>query len=228
MAPSCRTLFPRQKIQIDCQTGVYLLRFIVNHNTCTMDSIREYWIKNMVCRRCLKVIKQELHDLHITVLSLELGKLTVKAPEIAIVEVDQKVVDVLHSNGFEIAKSEEEMIVEKIKIALISLIADIPINMKEKTSDYLANMLHREYKVLSKIFSKNENSTIEKYFIKLKIEKVKELIQLRQHTFSDIAYMLEYSSVNHLSKQFKEIMGMSMTDYKKTQKWQRDFLDEII
>ncbi|MAU27447.1 MAG: hypothetical protein CMH48_02435 [Muricauda sp.] len=193
-----------------------------------MDSIREYWIKNMVCRRCLKVIKQELHDLRITVLSLELGKLTVKAPEIAIVEVDQKVVDVLHSNGFEIAKSEEEMIVEKIKIALISLVADIPINIREKTSDYLASILHREYKVLSKIFSKNENSTIEKYFIKLKIEKVKELIQLRQHTFSDIAYMLDYSSVNHLSRQFKEIMGMSMTDYKNSQEWQRGFLDEII
>ena len=193
-----------------------------------MDSIREYWIKNMVCRRCLKVIKQELHDLRITVLSLELGKLTVKAPEIAIVEVDQKVVDVLHSNGFEIAKSEEEMIVEKIKIALISLVADIPINIREKTSDYLASILHREYKVLSKIFSKNENSTIEKYFIKLKIEKVKELIQLRQHTFSDIAYMLDYSSVNHLSRQFKEIMGMSTTDYKNSQEWQRGFLDEII
>ena len=193
-----------------------------------MDSIREYWIKNMVCRRCLKVIKQELHDLDITVLSLELGKLTVKAPEIAIVEADQKVVGVLHSNGFEIAKSEEEMIVEKIKIALISLVADIPINIRGKTSDYLANIVHREYKVLSKIFSKNENITIEKYFIKLKIEKVKELIQLRQHTFSDIAYLLDYSSVNHLSRQFKEIMGMSMTDYKNDQAWERNFFDEII
>ncbi|MBD1260703.1 helix-turn-helix domain-containing protein [Maribacter polysiphoniae] len=193
-----------------------------------MDSIREYWIKNMVCRRCLKVIKQELHDLGITILSLELGKLTVKAPEIAIAEADQKVVDVLHSNGFEIAKSEEEMIVEKIKIALISLVADIPINNRGKTSDYLANIVHREYKVLSKIFSKNENITIEKYFIKLKIEKVKELIQLRQHTFSDIAYLLDYSSVNHLSRQFKEIMGMSMTDYKNDQAWERNFFDEII
>lgn len=182
----------------------------------------------MVCRRCLKVIKQELHDLGITILSLELGKLTVKAPEIAIAEADQKVVDVLHSNGFEIAKSEEEMIVEKIKIALISLVADIPINNRGKTSDYLANIVHREYKVLSKIFSKNENITIEKYFIKLKIEKVKELIQLRQHTFSDIAYLLDYSSVNHLSRQFKEIMGMSMTDYKNDQAWERNFFDEII
>ena len=193
-----------------------------------MDSIREYWIKNMVCRRCLKVIKQELHDLDITVLSLESGKLTVKAPEIAIDQVDQKVMAVLHSNGFEIAKSEEEMIVEKIKIALISLVTNVPINIKEKTSDYLANLLHREYKVLSKMFSKKENITIEKYFIKLKIEKVKELIQLRQLTFSDIAYMLDYSSINHLSRQFKEIMGISMTDYKNSEEWQRDFLDEII
>lgn len=182
----------------------------------------------MVCRRCLKVIKQELHDLGITILSLELGKLTVKAPEIAIVEVDQKVMAVLHSNGFEIAKSEEEMIVEKIKIALISLVTNVPINIKEKTSDYLANLLHRDYKVLSKMFSKKENITIEKYFIKLKIEKVKELIQLRQLTFSDIAYMLDYSSVNHLSRQFKEIMGMSMTDYKNDQAWERNFFDEII
>jgi AraC-like DNA-binding protein len=169
-----------------------------------------------------------LYDLGIEVLSLELGKLTVNAPEIGIAEVDQKVVDVLHSNGFEIAKSEEEMIVEKIKIGLISLVADIPVENKGNTSDYLANLLHRDYKVLSKIFSRNENITIEKYFIKLKLEKVKELIQLGQYTFSDIAYMLDYSSVNHLSAQFKEIMGMSMTDYKNGQMWQRDFLDEII
>ena len=170
----------------------------------------------MVCRRCLKVIRQELHDLGIEVLSLELGKLTVNAPEIGI------------ANGFEIAKSEEEMIVEKIKIGLISLVTNVPINHKGNTSDYLVDLLHRDYKVLSKVFSRNENITIEKYFIKLKIEKVKELIQLGQYSFSDIAYMLDYSSVNHLSAQFKEIMGMSMTDYKNGQLWQRDFLDEII
>ena len=193
-----------------------------------MDSKKEYWIKHMVGRRCLKVIRQELHDLGIEVLSLELGKLTVNAPEIGIAEVDQKVVDVLHSNGFEIAKSEEEMIVEKIKIGLISLVTNVPINHKGNTSDYLVDLLHRDYKVLSKVFSRNKNITIEKYFIKLKIEKVKELIQLGQYSFSDIAYMLDYSSVNHLSAQFKEIMGMSMTDYKNGQMWQRDFLDEII
>ena len=114
------------------------------------------------------------------------------------------------------------------KLTKKSWVADIPVENKGNTSDYLANLLHRDYKVLSKIFSRNENITIEKYFIKLKLEKVKELIQLGQYTFSDIAYMLDYSSVNHLSAQFKEIMGMSMTDYKNGQMWQRDFLDEII
>ena len=71
-------------------------------------------------------------------------------------------------------------------------------------------------------------TTIEKYFIKLKIEKVKELIQLKRHSFSDIGHLLDYSSVNHLSRQFKEVEGMSMTDYKKTENWKRNFYDEIL
>ena len=78
------------------------------------------------------------------------------------------------------------------------------------------------------MFSKKENITIEKYFIKLKIERVKELIQLQQLVFSDIAYLLDYSSVNHLSRQFKNITGLSMTDYKNSQVCERNFLDEII
>ncbi|KKM23083.1 hypothetical protein LCGC14_1618700, partial [marine sediment metagenome] len=93
---------------------------------------------------------------------------------------------------------------------------------------HLASELHRDYKLLSKIFSKNENTTIEKYLIKLKVEKAKELIQLQQHTFSDIAYLLDYCSINHLSRQFKTITGLSMTDYKNGQMWERSFLDEII
>ena len=193
-----------------------------------MESIRTYWIMNMVCRRCLKVIKHELEEIHIEVLSLELGKLTVRSIKKIDKEIDAKVIGVLHSNGFEIAKSEEEMLVEEVKITLIDLIKDLPMHIKEKTSEHLASTLHRDYKTLSKLFSKNENTTIEKYFIKLKVEKVKELIQLQQYTFSDIAYMLDYSSVNHLSRQFKNITGISMTDYKNAEGWERSFYDEII
>ena len=193
-----------------------------------MESIKIYWIKNMVCRRCLKVIKQELEQIDVEVISLELGKLTVRSIKNMDKEIDDKVIRVLHLNGFEIAKNEEEMLVEEVKIILIEIIKELPIHMKKKTSEYLASMLHRDYKILSKLFSKNENTTIEKYFIKLKIEKVKELIQLQQYSFSDIAYLLDYSSVNHLSRQFKNITGTSMTDYKNAEDWERSFYDEII
>tara|TARA_R110002074_G_scaffold298053_1_gene469659 strand:- start:8664 stop:9245 length:582 start_codon:yes stop_codon:yes gene_type:complete len=193
-----------------------------------MESIKIYWIKNMVCRRCLKVIKQELEQIDVEVISLELGKLTVRSIKNIDKEIDDKVIRVLHSNGFEIAKNEEEMLVEEVKIILIEIIKELPMHMKKKTSEYLVSMLHRDYKILSKLFSKNENTTIEKYFIKLKIEKVKELIQLQQYSFSDIAYLLDYSSVNHLSRQFKNITGTSMTDYKNAEDWERSFYDEII
>ncbi|WP_027066214.1 helix-turn-helix domain-containing protein [Maribacter sp. Hel_I_7] len=193
-----------------------------------MESTRIYWIMNMVCRRCLKVIKHELEEINIEILSLELGKLTVRSIKNIDKEIDAKVLGVLHSNGFEIAKSEDEMLVEEVKITLIDLVKDLPMHIKEKTSEHLAMTLHRDYKILSKLFSKNEHTTIEKYFIKLKIERVKELIQLQQYTFSDIAYMLDYSSVNHLSRQFKNITGISMTDYKNAEGWERNFYDEII
>lgn len=193
-----------------------------------MESIREYWIKNMVCRRCLKVIKQELEDINVQVLSLELGKLTVLTSSASVEQIDNQIKEVLFANGFEIAISDEEMLIEEVKITLIELTKELPIHLKVKTSELLASKLHLDYKVLSKMFSKNESTTIEKYLIKLKLEKVKELIQLQQHTFSDIAYLLDYSSINHLSRLFKNVTGSSMTDYKNTQVWERNFFDEII
>tara|TARA_R110001583_G_scaffold80855_6_gene216493 strand:- start:16059 stop:16640 length:582 start_codon:yes stop_codon:yes gene_type:complete len=193
-----------------------------------MESFREYRIKNMVCKRCLKVIKQELEEINVQVRTLELGKLTVLSSSVSDEHIDSQIREVLYANGFEIAISEEEMLVEEVKITLIELTNELPIHLKVKTSELLTSKLHRDYKVLSKMFSKNECTTIEKYLIKLKIEKAKELIQLQQHTFSDIAYLLDYSSINHLSRQFKNVTGSSMTDYKNTQVWKRKFYDEII
>ncbi|WP_370002279.1 helix-turn-helix domain-containing protein, partial [Winogradskyella sp.] len=159
---------------------------------------------------------------------LELGRLLVEAPNKTKNEIIDAVTTVLHANDFEIVHSEEEMLIERIKIILIEQLVDLPLDIKVKTSELLASALHRDYKTLSKLFSSKEKTTVEKYFIKLKIEKAKELIQLKQHTFSDIGYLLDYSSVNHLSRQFKEVVGMSMTDYKNTENWKRNFYDEII
>ena len=193
-----------------------------------MSSTKEFWIKNTVCNRCLKVIEQELKELDITVLSLELGKLLVEAPSKDDNTIIKNVKKVLHSNSFEVVQSEKEMLVERVKIILIEQLAKLPLDIKVKTSELLVTALHYDYKLLSKLFSSLEKTTIEKYFIKLKIEKVKELIQLKQHSFSEIGYLLNYSSINHLSKQFKEVVGMSMTDYKNSEKWKRTFYDEII
>ena len=200
-----------------------------NSNTSIiMKGPKEFWIKNMVCSRCLKVIKQELQELGVTVLSLELGRLLVEAPKKTSNEIVEAVTTVLHANDFEIVQKEEEMLVERMKVILIEQLQELPLHIKVKTSELLASRLHKDYKTLSKLFSANEQTTLEKYFIKLKIEKVKELIQLKQHTFSDIGYLLDYSSVNHLSRQFKEVVGMSMTDYKNIGNWKRRFYDEII
>tara|TARA_R110001583_G_scaffold9203_4_gene43644 strand:- start:17665 stop:18246 length:582 start_codon:yes stop_codon:yes gene_type:complete len=193
-----------------------------------MDSQREYWIKNMVCSRCLKVIKQELEQIKIQVISIELGRLTVRTTSMNDKQIDAQIKEALLANGFEIAISEVEVFIEEVKLALIELIKELPVHLKVKASEHLASKLHHDYKSLSKMFSKKENITIEKYFIKLKIERVKELIQLQQLVFSDIAYLLDYSSVNHLSRQFKNITGLSMTDYKNSQVCERNFLDEII
>jgi len=200
-----------------------------NSNTSIiMKGPKEFWVKNMVCSRCLKVIKQELQELGVTVLSLELGRLLVEAPKKTSNEIVEAVTTVLHANDFEIVQKEEEMLVERMKVILIEQLQELPLHIKVKTSELLASRLHKDYKTLSKLFSANEQTTLEKYFIKLKIEKVKELIQLKQHSFSDIGYLLDYSSVNHLSRQFKEVVGMSMTDYKNTGNWKRNFYDEII
>ena len=193
-----------------------------------MNKPKEFWIKNMVCSRCLKVIKQELQELGVTVLSLELGRLLVEAPKKTSNEIVEAVTTVLHANDFEIVQKEEEMLTERIKIILIEQLQELPLHIKVKTSELLSSGLHRDYKTLSRLFSAQEQTTIEKYFIKLKIEKVKELIQLKQHSFSDIGYLLDYSSVNHLSRQFKEVIGVSMTDYKNTENWKRNFYDEIM
>lgn len=182
----------------------------------------------MVCRRCLKVITQELEKINVQIHSLDLGKLTVLSTSVNTEQMDSQIKEALYANGFEIAINVEEMLIEEVKITLIELTKELPIHLKVKTSEFLASKLHRDYKILSKIFSKKESTTIEQYFIKLKIEKVKELIQLQEYTFSDIAYLLDYSSINHLSRQFKTIAGLSMTDYKNSQMWERNFLDEII
>ncbi|WP_332030248.1 hypothetical protein, partial [Kaistella sp.] len=133
-------------------------------------------IKNMVCSRCLKVLRQELEQLGINVSSIELGVLVIDETAGNHNEIMEKIESVLHTNKFEIIHSSEEVLVEKIKHFLLRKIEELPLDSTVNLSQTLSAEFNHEYKSLSKLFSHLENTTVEKYFINLKIEKVKQLI----------------------------------------------------
>ncbi len=180
-------------------------------------------IKNMVCNRCISTVLHEFNVLEFNVKSIELGLVEFEAMED--VTKLSKLETALKLHGFEIIREESKTLIEAIKIALVrKLESDNPDNL----TYFLSKRFDKSYSVLSKLFSKREGVTIEKYEIQLKIEKVKELIQHQEYNFSEIAFSLNYNNSSHLAKQFKSITGMSMTQYKNLQDWNRKALDQIV
>lgn len=173
----------------------------------------EIKVKNMVCDRCKKVLKTELERQGFQVSITRLGEVNFQQNISTKLPIIQ---EVLVKNGFELVKEEDEVLIMEIKNLLIAFFDDDRSN--QSISKYLSCVLKKEYSKLSKLFSIKEGITIEKYFIRLKIEKVKEGIQMNNKTFSEIAYELNYTSVSYLARQFKSVMGISMGEYKKTLK----------
>ncbi len=179
-------------------------------------------VKNMVCERCKGVLKNEFRDVGIEVVQIDLGEVEFKDSAIGQIA---RIREILTKNGFELIEDIDQTYIVDIKKHLINALDD---RSDKNLSEYLAKKLGKEYSVLSKMFSAKEGLTIEKYFILLKMEKVKEEIQMGNKTFSEIAYDLDYKSSSHLAKQFKSVTGMSMSDYKKLQEWNRKPLDQIV
>lgn len=178
----------------------------------------------MVCNRCKSVLKQEFQNAKIPVETIELGEITFNNTDTINFE---KVSEIITRNGFEIINDEVALIVEQVKSYLISELSSSSMQ-NENVSDFISKHIHKDYSVISKLFSSNQGLTIEKYFIRLKIEKAKEYIQMGNLSFSEIAYSLNYKSGSHLAKQFKTITGMSMSTYKNLQSWDRQPLDKIV
>ncbi|PXX28169.1 AraC family transcriptional regulator [Arenibacter sp. ARW7G5Y1] len=186
---------------------------------------KTFFIKNMVCDRCIKVVTDELKDKNIDLFEIELGRIKLNIQD---TDYRETLVSILEKNGFSVIESPEKQLVEQVKIELIKLLKNLPLDINRKLSKYLEEKLNREYSKTSKLFSIMEGITIEKYFIKLKIEKVKELIQNQEFNFTEIGQILNYSNINHLSRQFKTETGMSLTIYKSQQINDRTSLDRII
>jgi len=186
------------------------------------------YIKNMVCNRCIKVVREELEKLDYTIEKIELGEVVITSTKKKI-QFD-KIKKSLEENGFELIDSRNANIIERIKILIIKLIHH---NSTENQSDInlhdeIINEAGLSYQYVSSLFSSMEGITIEKFIIHQKIEKVKELVVYDELTLSEIAYRLGYSSVQHLSNQFKKVTGLSPSYFKKLKSKKRKFLDRIL
>ncbi|MFA7445455.1 MAG: AraC family transcriptional regulator [Flavobacteriaceae bacterium] len=181
-----------------------------------MTQIKNLKIKNMVCDRCIMVVKDVFDRNKIPVSEVILGEATLAEP---ITENQKEILDQkLKAVGFEIIETRKSQIAEKIKNEIITLVFDPKgIRLTENLSDYLSDKIGLEYSYLTSVFSEEENLSIEKYFILQKIERIKELISYDELLLKEIADRMQYSSVAHLSSQFKKITGMSPTQYKQNQ-----------
>lgn len=188
--------------------------------------IRELTIKNMICTRCLKVIQLDLESIGVELLELRLGKIRIRYPKDKVTL--QQIEEFLEMDEFELVKDKDEAVSEEVKLVLIEMVSNLPIDRTKKLSDFLAEKLFKDYWTLSKTFSKTEGRTIERYLILLRVEKAKELIGYDEMNFSEIAYELGYHNINHLSGQFKQVTGMSMTEYKQLKNKSRTPLDKIL
>ncbi len=183
-------------------------------------------IKNMVCARCIRVVKEELEKLGYKTTVERLGLAIIEHPEI---QPDMgKIAQTLEQNGFELLVDKKVEIIDNIKTLIIDLIyQDRLEEMNTNLSDYLVQKLNHDYSFLSTLFSSVESITIEKYFILQKIERVKELLIYNELTLSEIAYRLGYSNVQYLSNQFKKITGMSPSQFKSLRGRARYTIDKI-
>lgn len=180
-------------------------------------------IKNMVCNRCIMAVKSQLESLGLQPESVELGIAIL--PEKVTDKVYQTVKDALEPLGFELIDDKKSQMTELIKNAIIELVHYHDNKLKVNLSDYLASRFHRDYSTLSKFFSEATNTTIEKYLIAQKIERVKELLVYGELSLNEIADKLNYSSTAYLSSQFKNVTGLTPSHFKKMKENKRKSLD---
>jgi AraC family transcriptional regulator len=182
-------------------------------------------IKNMVCDRCIMVVRQQLENLGFKVDSIALGVADVNPEPTA--EQTGKISSALKVLGFELIDSEKDKLAERIKALIIEKVhyGDLA-DGRTNFSEYLSSGLNKDYSYLSRLFSEAEDTTIEKFIIQQKIEKVKELLEYGELNLNEIAFKMGYSSSAHLSAQFKTITGVTPSNYKASGQSRRP-LDSI-
>lgn len=179
----------------------------------------------MVCGRCKMVVKDELTKFGLHPEKIDLGEVEIQE------ELDEQQKNDLNKTlqyfGFELMDDKKSKIIEKIKNTIVDLVHYADGRLKTNFSEHISKKLLHDYNYLSNLFSEVEGTTIEKYFIAQKIEKVKELLKYDELTLSQIADRLGYSSVAYLSNQFKKQTGLTPTFYKSLGKNSRKSIDNL-
>lgn len=183
------------------------------------------YIKNMVCDRCKMAVGQVLTNLSLTPLSIELGEATIAEN----LQPNKK--EALRSDlqkiGFELLDDKKQKIIEQMKNNIIKLVRSQEADAPQNLSAYLEDKLLMDYSALSKLFREVTGKTVERYYIEQRVEYVKELIKYDELSLTQIAYQMHYSSVAHLSTQFKNVTGMTPSEFKSQKKNTRKSIDQI-
>lgn len=168
----------------------------------------------MVCDRCKYVVRQVFEQANVFPQTVELG--LVETPNDLNTQEQRIIFNKLEAFGFEILANKQEQTVSQIKGYITEYLqSEEPIDTTLKFSVLLADKIGKDYKMLSQLFSESEHQTIEQYFIEQKIQKASELLSYNQLNISEIANQLGYSSVQHLSNQFKKVKGVTPSEFRK-------------
>jgi len=170
------------------------------------------YIKNMMCVRCKIIVQLEFEKLGLSCASVEIGKVetfeTLSADQLV------KIKRALLKSGLDLMYNKKSILVERIKSTILNMVYNSECQLKINFSDYLSHELNHDYTYLANIFSDEKGSTIEQYFISTKIKRIKELISYNELNLTEISWKLNYSSVAHLSTQFKKVTGITPSLFK--------------
>jgi AraC-like DNA-binding protein len=179
----------------------------------------------MVSFRCITVVKDALEQLGLQDIQVNLGEVSLKE-KISDAQLSQ-IRSILLLSGFELLEDKKNILLQQIKTHIIQLIYYSDEPLVQNLSVYLSDELHYDYTYMSNLFSDRLGITIEKFFIRHKIERVKELLTYGELSLTDIALKMHYSSVAHLSSQFKKVAGMTPSDFKQRKGDKRDLLENL-
>jgi len=179
----------------------------------------------MVCIRCKMVVKEELKRLGLLYVSVELGEVEIME-DISVEQHDQFKVALLRS-GLELMDDKKSVLIQKIKNVIVELVHYSEDPLTINFSDHLSQKLNHNYTYLANLFSEVQGTTIEQFIIAHKIERVKELLVYNELNLTEIAYLMHYSSVAHLSAQFKKVTGLTPSHFKQLRDKRLNMLENL-